>query len=160
MPECGKQHHVDCMAIVWLCSAALLRAFTLVSAEGKTVVQVVQENSTSAVFSIAMVVVYDECIISEVSLQPAAYESSYISAAAFAASGPTWPCKTCVLFRLYLNETSVIALGTPLHVTMLAEVTDVRHSACRLCPKLCRTTHSPPSFDSMVLTCSLLSMCL
>ena len=28
--------------------------------------QVVEESSTSAVFSIAMVVVYDECIISEV----------------------------------------------------------------------------------------------
>ncbi len=29
-------------------------------------VQVVEENSTSAVFSLAMVVVYDECVISEV----------------------------------------------------------------------------------------------
>ena len=30
-------------------------------------VQVVEESSTSAVFSIAMVVVYDECIISQAS---------------------------------------------------------------------------------------------
>ena len=32
----------------------------------ETAVQVVEENSTSALFSIAMVVVYDECVISEV----------------------------------------------------------------------------------------------
>lgn len=84
-------------------------------AEGETVVQVVQENSTSAVFSIAMVVVYDECVISEVSVLPSRILQVILHlCCSLGCMGPALaPASPVSNWGFPLKETSVIATAKP-----------------------------------------------
>lgn len=128
--------------------------------EDATAVQVVEETTTSALFSIAMVVVYDECVISEVRvLSSRTFRSRVPACSLYATWGP--PCSCCLIVHqrsLGLAYNSCMSLQSG-QSQQAAKLPNTLFSECRPCPKPFRTTHLPPSYSSMVLTFSLLSMC-
>ena len=128
---------------------------------GTVAVQVVEESPTSAVFSIAMVVVYDECIISQAS------NGTLTCALRMLCS----VCGTCIisppvmsirlsrwLYCYAMSNCSSILSGQMMSI-MGKKVFLTDGLTRRSCQKPFATALSPTSSGSMGWTYTLLSMC-